>query len=257
MDAPTKTWQAAGVSVAGASHLRSGSPCQDAHQFALLAGGLFVAAVADGAGSAPRAERGAACAVRTVLSFLTDHLAGGLPEHEQAWRGLLSDGLHATRQAVVAEAAACGSSPSDLATTLLVTIATADLVAACQVGDGAVVARLADGSFQTVTRPPVQEYLNETTFLTSGDALERAQHAVVRTHLTGLALFSDGLQMLALKMPQATPHPPFFAPLLRLVAEIRDRSLAEDQLRRFLQSPRITQRADDDLTLVLVVRTGA
>jgi hypothetical protein len=119
------------------------------------------------------------------------------------------------------------------------------------------VARLTDGNFQTVTQPSIQEYLNETTFLTSADALDQAQHAIIQKRATGLALFSDGLQMLALKMPQAIPHPPFFAPLLRLVAEIRDRSLAEDQLRRFLQSPRVTQRADDDLTLVLAVRTGA
>jgi Protein phosphatase 2C len=257
MDARTNAWQAAGVSVTGLSHLRSGSPCQDAHQLMVRADGSFVAAVADGAGSAPRAERGAACAVRTALAFLTDHLAAGLPEHEEIWRALLNEALHVTRQAVIAEAAACGSPPSDLATTLLVAVATSDLVAAGQVGDGAVVARVADGSFETVTRPPVQEYLNETTFLTSADALEQAQYAIVRKGPTGLALFSDGLQMLALKMPEATPHPPFFAPLLRLVAEVRDRALAEEQLRRFLQSPRITQRADDDLTLVLAVRTGA
>jgi serine/threonine protein phosphatase PrpC len=257
MDAPTSAWQAAGVSVTGLSHLRSGSPCQDAHQLTLRADGLVVAAVADGAGSAPRAERGAACAVQTALAFLTDHLAAGLPQHEENWRALLHEALGATRQAVVAEAAACESPPSDLATTLLIAVATRDLVAACQVGDGAVVARLTDGNFQTVTHPSIQEYLNETTFLTSADALDQAQHAILQKRATGLALFSDGLQMLALRMPQATPHPPFFAPLLRLVAEIRDRSLAEDQLRRFLQSPRVTQRADDDLTLVLAVRTGA
>jgi serine/threonine protein phosphatase PrpC len=257
MGPTTPAWQAAGVSVVGTSHLRSGSPCQDAHQLTLLADGLFVAAVADGAGSAPRADRGAACAVRTALAHVTDKLAGGLPEQEQVWRALLNELLHVAREAVVAEAAACRSSPSDLATTLLVAIATGDVVAACQVGDGAVVARWADGALQTVTRPPVQEYLNETTFLTSADALERAQVAIVHTRAAGLALFSDGLQMLALKMPEATPHPPFFTPLLRLVEEFRDRSLAEGQLRRFLQSPRITQRADDDLTLVLAVRTGA
>jgi hypothetical protein len=71
-----------------------------------------------------------------------------------------------------------------------------------------------------------------------------------------LALFSDGLQMLALKMPPGTPHPPFFAPLMRFVAQTRDRATAEEHLRGFLQSPRIAERADDDLTLVLAVRAG-
>jgi hypothetical protein len=249
-------WQAAGVSVAGVSHLRSGTPCQDAHQLALL-GPVVVAAVADGAGSAVHAERGASCAVRSAVDGLTVRLGNGLLRDDGDWSVLLRDVLDAAGSAVVAEAAACGSTASDLATTLLIAVATDNMVAAGQIGDGAVVVRLADGTFQAVTRPPLQEYLNETTFLTSADSLASAQVGVVRTAPTGLALFSDGLQMLALKMPDGLPHPPFFAPLLRLLEEAKNRSLAESQLRRFLQSPRITQRADDDLTLVLAVRRGA
>ena len=36
--------------------------------------------------------------------------------------------------------------------------------------------------------------------------------------INGVALFSDGLQMLALKIPGGTPHPPFFTPLLNFLA---------------------------------------
>jgi hypothetical protein len=180
-----------------------------------------------------------------------------LPRQDEDWHALLRDVLQAARNAVAAEADAHRAPLSDLATTLLIAVGTAELVAAGQVGDGAVVVRQADDSFRAVTRPQVQEYLNETTFLTSLGALDQAQLSVLRAPPTGLALFSDGLQMLALKMPEGTPHGPFFAPLLRLVVEIKDRGVAEGQLRRFLQSPRITQRADDDLTLVLAVRAGA
>ncbi|GIW78307.1 MAG: hypothetical protein KatS3mg105_0114 [Gemmatales bacterium] len=60
--------------------------------------------------------------------------------------------------------------------------------------------------------------------------------------------------MLALKMPQATPHPAFFSPLLRLLAETPKLDHAEAQLEGFLLSPRIAERSDDDLTLVLAVR---
>ncbi len=65
---------------------------------------------------------------------------------------------------------------------------------------------------------------------------------------------SDGLQMLALKMPQGEPHPAFFAPLLQLLDASDAADGAEQQLQRFLQSPPVTQRAEDDLTLVLAVR---
>jgi len=249
-------WRTAGVSVPGVSHLRTGTPCQDAHLWEQTASGILIAAVADGAGSASLADVGSACAVRAAVKASLEHLSDGLPLEDEDWQALLAEALQAGREALTAEAAAHSGSLSDLATTLLVALATPELVAAGQVGDGAVVVRLAGPRFQAVTRPPAQEFLNETTFLTSEDVLDQAQFAVVRDHLTALALLSDGLQMLALKLPEGTPHPPFFDPLMRLVAEVNDRETAEEHLRRFFQSPRITDRTDDDLTVVLAVRVG-
>ena len=57
--------------------------------------------------------------------------------------------------------------------------------------------------------------------------------------------------MLALKMPGAAPHAPFFAPLFRFVEDVSDETEAKAQLEAFLRSPGIQQRTDDDLTLVL------
>ncbi|MGE3807291.1 MAG: protein phosphatase 2C domain-containing protein, partial [Gemmataceae bacterium] len=145
----------------------------------------------------------------------------------------------------------------DFATTLLVVLVLPDVLAVAQVGDGAVVARWADGSFQAVTRPSSREYVNETTFLTSATYLDQAQVTVQCGALSGLALFTDGLQRLALKLPQAEPHAAFFAPLLDRVAEASSRERAEHKLEEFLQSPRLSERTEDDLTLVLAVRAAA
>ncbi|HYT90084.1 MAG TPA: protein phosphatase 2C domain-containing protein, partial [Gemmataceae bacterium] len=169
---------------------------------------------------------------------------------------LLRSVFQEARAAVAAEASARGHPVGDLATTLLLAVATPDLLAAGQVGDGAIVARLAEQHFQTATRPPAQEFINETTLLTSAHLSGQVQFANLRGRLTGLALFSDGLQLLALQMPHATPHAPFFDPLLRFVEHTPDRATAEEQLRRFLQSPRLAERTDDDLTLVLAARTA-
>ncbi len=250
-------WRLAGVSVTGVSHQRAGTPCQDAHLCRELPGGALVAAVADGAGSAARAELGAGVAVRAAVAAVANRLEDALLTEEEDWCRLVGEVLHAAREAVAGAAAAAGHAPADLATTLLLAVATPEWTVAGQVGDGAVVARFGADDFQAVTRPPAQEYINETIFLTSADALDRAQCVARPAGPTGLALFSDGLQMLALKMPQGTPHAPFFVPLLRFLAEARDRSVAEGQLRQFLQSPRVAGRADDDLTLVLAVRAGA
>ena len=102
-----------------------------------------------------------------------------------------------------------------------------------------------------MTSPQSGEYLNETTFLISPKAMEQAQTNVWRGSLAFISAFSDGLQMLALKMSDGTPHAPFFSPLFRFIHEMEDMTEAKSQLNSFLRSPRITQRADDDLTLLL------
>jgi hypothetical protein len=212
-----------------------------------------VAVVADGAGSAPLAELGSCIAAHGAVEAAATRLEQAIPSDDAGWQDLLAGVFETTRQVVQAEAVRCQRSLADLATTLLVAIASDHFVSAGQVGDGAIVARLSDESFLAATRPPPGEYINETTFLTSNNFLTAAQFVTLRQHINGMILLSDGLQMLALKMPKGTPHLAFFAPLLQFAA-LADPGRAQGQLQRFLQSPRIIQRADDDLTLLLAVR---
>jgi hypothetical protein len=107
---------------------------------------------------------------------------------------------------------------------------------------------------RAVTTPRPGEYINETTFLSSPDALESAQWGVFHGRATHVAAFSDGLQMLALDMPAGTPHQPFFAPFLRFASEAQSGSDATDALVSFLAGSRITARTDDDVTLLLAAR---
>ena len=253
-DAQT-AWRVVSVSVQGTSHVRDGKPCQDAHLWRVTPGGLLIAAVADGAGSAPHSEIGSTCAVKAAVDDAADRLRDGFPYYDEDWRSLLSSVFQTARQAVEAAAAARPAPPRDLACTLLVAVATADFIVAAQVGDGAVIAHQAPNVYEPITTPSFGEYLNETVFLTSNDALAKMQCKVQRGAYTGLAMFSDGLQMQALRVPQGTPHAPFFNPLMRFMADADDTAKAEEHLRRFLQAPRITDQTDDDLTLVLAIRT--
>jgi hypothetical protein len=213
--------------------------------------------VGDGAGSASCSDVGASLAVTKSLRQACGKLMQGTPRTEAGWEALLYDAFRAARDELIGTAETMSIGLADMATTLLLAIITPEHLAACQVGDGAIVARLSDESFTAITRPPAQqEYVNETSFLTSDTFLERAQIVIRPGPVTGLALFTDGLQMLALRMPQALPHPAFFAPLLRLLAASAG-DHADDQLRGFLQSPQIAQRTHDDLTLVLAVPSAA
>ena len=243
-------WQVVAASVMGTSHSKRSQPCQDAHCWRLLPNGVLVAAVADGAGSATLAEVGAKIAVETVVETICRQ-SKMLPGDDAQWQVFLTAALQVARAAVEAEAATREVQARDLACTLIAVVATPELIAVAQIGDGAAVAGDNQGCAIALTIPPCGEYINETIFLISPNALETAQFHVRREKMAHLAVFSDGLQMLALKIPEGTPHGPFFAPLFRFSAQVQDESDAQQQLESFLRSPRVCDRTDDDLTLLL------
>jgi hypothetical protein len=243
-------WQVVAASVTGTSHSKRSQPCQDAHCWRLLPNGVLAAAVADGAGSAALAEVGAQIAVQAAVETICRQQEM-LPQNDGEWQVLLTSALQAARAAVEAEAAAREVASRDLACTLIAVVAAPELIAAAQIGDGAAVAGDSAGNAIALTVPPCGEYINETVFLISPNALETAQFQVHREKLSHLALFSDGLQMLALKIPEGTPHGPFFAPLFQFASSITDEEDAKQQLESFLRSPRVSERTDDDLTLLL------
>jgi hypothetical protein len=143
---------------------------------------------------------------------------------------------------------------ADFATTLIVVVFGPDMAAAAQVGDGAAVVADAAGAIYSLTVPQVSEYLNETTFLTSPNLMEALQCTFWKGCPSQGAVMSDGLQMLALKMPGASPHAPFFLPLFRFAAGVTDALAAQAQLAGWLASDAVRKRSDDDVTLMLITR---
>lgn len=241
------TWRVLGASVRGTRHAREGTPCQDAHAWRVLPCGSVALAVADGAGSAPHAAAGAAAATRAAI----DALGAGGDAGPALDRALI-----AALSAVELEASRRNAPARELATTLILALAGDDGVSAAQVGDGALVVEGADG-MHSVTVPMGGEFVNETVFLTSPGALDAVQRSSWSGTPLNLAAFSDGLQGLALRRPDHTPHAPFFAPLFRFAGEAADAAAGEAELAAFLAGPRVTARADDDLTLVIAARTGS
>ncbi len=248
-----RTWRTVGVSSQGTSHLKTGDPCQDAHDFRVLSCGTLVVAVADGAGTARLAEIGASLAVKTVLESVCSELevtTGARTDAE--WQALLTNAVTGSLRILEEEATARDAALRDFACTLAIAVVRpGEQVAALQIGDGAVVAQEEDGEVFVVTRPAPSEYLNETTFLVSPGAVDGASFVVRHGDIARLAALTDGLQMLALRMPDGDPHPGFFDPLFRFVAAEKDPESAKVSLQAFLNSSRVRERADDDLTLFL------
>lgn len=245
-------WQVVAASVCGTSHLKNKQLCQDAHHWQLLPDNVLIVAAADGAGSASQGKVGAMVAVETAIENLSlkDITRASLAE-DATVQLLLTDALLAAKKAVEDEAEASQKLPQDLATTLIIAIASPEMVAAAQIGDGLAVAKDHLGNLLALTIPNNGEYINETTFLTSPGALDTAQMRLWRETIVNIGVLTDGLQMLALNMVVGEPHKPFFFPLFDFVEKVEDQTEAKEQLVRFLGSERITQRTDDDLTLIL------
>lgn len=244
-------WHILGTSVTGTRHQKRDQPCQDAHCWQLLANGILLMTVADGAGSASLAEVGAQLSVQTVIDTLSQTPSFPDLEDVENWEKLLKQTLMKARHVVEKEASVRDIPVRHLACTLMVAVATPQWVTVIQVGDGAIVIADRQGVIQGLTIPPTGEYINETVFLISDGAIEQAQFQIWQGELHHIALFSDGLQFLALKMPEGIPHPPFFSPLFRFISSITNSEEAQIQLESFLQSPKVTERTDDDLTLLL------
>jgi hypothetical protein len=146
----------------------------------------------------------------------------------------------------------------DLASTLTLVVATPERLVVGQIGDGLVVAREAGGGLFAASRPQKGQHANESAFLSDADALQRLEVRTWTRPFDGLVAITDGLLRLACELPGYRPHARFYEPLLAYAAAGGEHGSggAVTGLREFLVSPRVRARTDDDLTLVVAVRTG-
>ncbi len=245
-------WRAVGASVAGTSHAATMTRCQDfsAYEIARRPDGdeVLLAALADGAGSAASSHHGARTAVEAVLAALRALVEAGYDVGEAE----ALEALRAARARVLGVAAEYEHPARDYASTLLFAALAPAGGVALQVGDGAIV--VDDGALRAATWPAQGEYANSTRFLVEDDALEHVQCAALGA-ARRIALFSDGLQALALHYASRAAHEPFFAPFFGyLETSPKTDAEIEAELRAFLESGSVNARTDDDKSLVLAVR---
>jgi hypothetical protein len=246
-------WRYTGLSVAGTSHHHTGIPCQDAHKIACI-GDALVAVVADGAGSVRHSGIASEFVVDATIAQIDAW--ENLPNNQDEWQrmaAILVEGLY---QQLTTKAVELNCPVREVATTWLVALITENAVAAAQIGDGAIVFGADSEHLNLLTFPEHGEYLNETVFLVSEGYQKHLQTVYIQEQVCRAALFSDGLQLLALTMTTSPPTPylPFFHPLFEFLHSVKDNAERERQLRNFLESPRVCSRTDDDKTLILAMR---
>jgi len=254
-------WKAIARSATGTSHHKQQLPCQDYSDYQIL-NEVIIGSVADGAGSAKHAQVGAKLAVKTVLEYLTgveqwlqkrqkfEELIAKPPTEAEA-RKLFVKTVSKVVTALQAQAIEGGYSVDDLACTLLVLVATPNWVIAMQIGDGFITLRCQEEDLQLLFSPDKGEYLNETTFVTSADALAAMQVCVRSGKPDFICAATDGLERVAIRMSDWTPFPPFFQPLEEYLRETKHPEQEDEYPMTFLNSDRLNARTDDDKTLFL------
>ena len=248
-------WIVLGASETGTSHEATKAPCLDSHlalEVSTPTGPVLVAACSDGAGSAARSEEGSkvACAAVHQAARAAYEDPAGPPsvvtkEHVQAW-------FARARDEVERRASELNVPSRDLACTLLVAVVSREAAVFGQVGDGCIVVREGD-QYTPVLWPDNGEYANTTTFVTDTRAAE-ALMFTSRAKVDEIALMTDGLQRLALRMADRSVQQSFFAPFFKELRATDQPDELYAPLLQWLRSPTVNARTDDDKTLVLAIR---
>lgn len=239
------------ASCRGTAHVRDGTRKQDA--MAVLAeqdGGVLVAIACDGAGSASHGRTGAMIAAVTLARCARDwlHDEAALPSADEVavW-------LDEARLRIFDAANDCSLPARDFATTVVMAVSDGTATITAHIGDGAIVGRCeATDEWTALSWPAHGEYASMTSFLTDDELSLRV--ATTPGEIDRLAVFTDGIERLALDFGTRTPHAPFFDSMSRPLDECRSmgRSPALSiALAAFLDSEIVNTRTDDDKTLIL------
>jgi hypothetical protein len=238
-------WRIAGKSVVGSSHSLRGLPCQDFFSDTQGANGRRVVVLADGAGSAKCCEVGARIAVESIMHAIASH-----PGH---LRDICNDAAiefgRSVHNQLLERSKADGNSIHDYACTLLAAAFEDGCSYFWQVGDGAWIVESAHG-IECATWPCKGEFYNQTTFITSSDWELKWTPAVFEDVVAALG-FTDGMEMFCLDTATRSPHLPFVEKIFSSLRQRPSETDISEKVEQMLTSSVITEREDDDLTLVL------
>lgn len=253
-------WKYGFASVAGTFHLKSSTPCQDASRVVVVvdAGGneVLIAAASDGAGSAALAQLGSTLACDLFVDEVKSRIVDGNSRVISS-DNFFADWIGEFRQRVIGWSGASGARLQDYACTLLAAVVWPDRAAYFQLGDGAIVESRREemNRYSVVCWPQQGEYANSTNFLTDDDAAKKIFCEMKTGAVEEIAIFTDGIQRLALDYRAQTAHAPFFEPLFAWLRQRGGHSRElSDSLTVYLNSEKINSRTDDDKTLILATR---
>lgn len=251
-------WKVIGKSVKGTSHLASGNECEDAVRYSVIKdeqGDVLICCASDGAGSALYAAEASSTVTDEVVKRMAAWLQSGKDVDEAAVYSILED----VYDVLVKQAKEVEADLNEFSCTLLGCCIGDETAVFFQLGDGALV-RQHENAYTHIWWPDNGEYQNATSFLIDDPNFGSLKVQVLNEKIDEIALFTDGLQMLALNYEQQLVHQPFFNalfPSLRMADTEEKIAILNRRLEEYLDSNAINTRTDDDKTLLLATRRKA
>ena len=140
-----------GFSIVGKSHIEKGTCCQDSHKIKKMDNGWYVAAIADGVGSAKNSHVGSKIAADTVVDFCTecmpwDYSVIGI-------KSMLRTAYNYAFKQIIRESEKSGEPIESYDTTLSVVIYDGHRIIYGHSGDGAIIGLTIYGDYVQITKP--------------------------------------------------------------------------------------------------------
>lgn len=250
-------WNLVFDSVQGEAHKKLDLPCQDScRAVQLIEEGerILLLACADGAGSASHSQIGSQIACDAIIELASNGLRTEIDF--QLWdKQFATSWCVDIRERIQRKADELAIASRQLACTLLFAAIGPSSACFLQIGDGAIVVG-EDALLRPVFWPQAGEYAAITNFLTDPAFAGLIEVTRIESSIANIAMFTDGIERLALRFHDRTVHSPFFDPLIRYVQAEGFSDQAFSDLRNFLDSPSVNQRTDDDKTLILACRVA-
>jgi hypothetical protein len=245
----TLGFKVAAATAQGRRHEAQGVACQDAVG-RIIKGKFTAIALADGAGTALHAERGANIAIDITVRYLLSHFDRLLASTEERAKIEI---LATVRRALRRTARDRPGRFEDYACTLMFAVTDGKTLFVGQIGDGRVGVRdRASGAWRPMLVASKGEFLNETTFVTSRRALSNFQLARgAASAVSACVLMSDGAEETLFNRAART-----FAPAVETIANwvaVHPSAKVEAALEQQLQTL-LRAKTFDDLGLACMSR---
>src|SRR5712671_1030062 len=203
-------WTWAAARSIGTSHIKAGKRCDDFGACLEVAGSeenVLVAVASDGAGSAAHSATGSWITTRVFVKSAVEHIKRGHDLKDFSLE-LARDWLDCIRDRIGVAAARVDALPRDFAATLVGCLIGQQSSVFIHVGDGASVCRIEGASSWEVPTWPAQGEYAATTFFVTDEPEPSLQFVIIPERIAEVAVFSDGMERLALEFETKTAFSP-------------------------------------------------